>query len=159
MKNRRQLLFRAGTLLLVLVLAAAMFVIGRGHTVYFDNKTAEYGGQEYPAFHHVDVIVDGVKAAKLDKRDRGMTDTMGQNFTMTLEITDEKGAEPHAHKVSLRLPYGMDGILINLPELMAGLPEEAWLSELEIAVPESDSKEEAPAGGDMDPLGITPSEN
>ena len=50
MKSRRQLLFRAGALLIVLLIAAAMFVIGRGHTVYFDNKTIEVNGQTYEAF-------------------------------------------------------------------------------------------------------------
>ena len=143
MRSKRQLLFRAGALLIVLAIAACMFVIGRGHTVYFDNKTAEYNGQEYEAFHKVVVTVDGEQVAKLGKRDRGMADTMGQNFVMTLEITDEKGAQPHSHKVSMPLPYSMDGIIINIPELMAGLPAEAYMSEFIITpVEESESSDE-----------------
>jgi hypothetical protein len=143
MRSKRQLLFRAGALLIVLAIAACMFVIGRGHTVYFDNKTAEYNGQEYEAFHKVVVTVDGEQVAKLGKRDRGIADTMGQNFVMTLEITDEKGAQPHSHKVSMPLPYSMDGIIINIPELMAGLPAEAYMSEFIITpVEESESSDE-----------------
>ncbi|MBQ2041319.1 MAG: hypothetical protein II482_04120 [Lachnospiraceae bacterium] len=143
MRSKRQLLFRAGALLIVLAIAACMFVIGRGHTVYFDNKTAEYNGQEYEAFHKVVVTVDGEQVAKLGKRDRGMADTMGQNFVMTLEITDEKGSQPHSHKVSMPLPYSMDGIIINIPELMAGLPAEAYMSEFIITpVEESESSDE-----------------
>ncbi len=143
MRSKRQLLFRAGALLIVLAIAACMFVIGRGHTVYFDNKTAEYNGQEYEAFHKVVVTVDGEQVAKLGKRDRGMADTMGQNFVMTLEITDEKGSQPHSHKVSMQLPYSMDGIIINIPELMAGLPAEAYMSEFIITpVEESESSDE-----------------
>ena len=141
MRSRR-VLFRAGALLIVLLIAALMFVIGRGHTVYFDNKTAEYNGQSYEAFHKVVVTVDGEQVAKLGKRDRGMADTMGQKFEMTLEITDEKGSEPHSHKVSMTLPYGMDGIIINLPELMAGLPADAYLSEFVIAPVEEEETEE-----------------
>ena len=143
MRSKRQLLFRAGALLIVLAIAVCMFVIGRGHTVYFDNKTAEYNGQEYEAFHKVVVTVDGEQVAKLGKRDRGMADTMGQNFVMTLEITDEKGSQPHSHKVSMPLPYSMDGIIINIPELMAGLPAEAYMSEFIITpVEESESSDE-----------------
>ena len=143
MRSKRQLLFRAGALLIVLAIAACRFVIGRGHTVYFDNKTAEYNGQEYEAFHKVVVTVDGEQVAKLGKRDRGMADTMGQNFVMTLEITDEKGSQPHSHKVSMPLPYSMDGIIINIPELMAGLPAEAYMSEFIITpVEESESSDE-----------------
>jgi hypothetical protein len=68
---------------------------------------------------------------------------------MTLEITDEKGSEPHSHKVSMTLPYGMDGIIINLPELMAGLPAEAYLSEF-VIVPVEETEEET----EVDEFGI-----
>lgn len=142
MKNKRQLIFRIAALAIVLVIAAAMFVVGRGHTIYFDNKTLEYNGQEFKAYHKVKVIVDGEEVAKLSERDRGMADIMGQTLTMTLEITDEKGGTPHSHKVSMGIPYGMDGIILNLPALMAGQPEDAYLSEFVIVAPEEDEEEE-----------------
>ena len=50
MKEKRKLIFRVGALLLVLLIAAAMMVTGRGHTVYFDNKTIEYNGQSCEAY-------------------------------------------------------------------------------------------------------------
>jgi hypothetical protein len=142
MKNKRQLIFRIAALAIVLVTAAAMFVVGRGHTIYFDNKTLEYNGQEYKAFHKVKVIVDGKEVAKLSERDRGMADIMGQTLSMTLEITDEKNGTPHSHKVSMGIPYNMDGIIINLPALMAGQPEEAYMSEFVIVTPEENEEEE-----------------
>ena len=142
MKNKRQLIFRIAALAIVLVIAAAMFVVGRGHTIYFDNKTLEYNGQEYKAFHKVKVIVDGKEVAKLSERDRGMADIMGQTLTMTLEITDEKNGTPHSHKVSMGVPYNMDGIIINIPALMAGQPEDAYLSEFVIVAPEETEEEE-----------------
>ena len=142
MKNKRQLIFRIAALAIVLVIAAAMFVVGRGHTIYFDNKTLEYNGQEYKAYHKVKVIVDGKEVAKLSERDRGMADIMGQTLTMTLEITDEKDGTPHSHKVSMGVLYNMDGIIINIPALMAGQPEEAYMSEFVIVAPEEDEEEE-----------------
>ena len=142
MKNKRQIIFRAVALAIVLAVAAAMFVIGRGHTIYFDNKTCEYNGQIVEAFYKVNVTVGGEKVAKLSARDRGMTDIMGQSVTMTLEITDEKDAAPHSHKVSMGVPYNMDGIIINIPALMAGQPEEAYMSEFVIVAPEEDEEEE-----------------
>ena len=149
MKSRRQLLFRAGALLLVLGIAAAMFVIGRGHTVYFDNKTIDSNGQSYEAFHRVEVYVNGERVARLGKKDRGMAETMGQKFDMTLKVTEEKGMDPESYDVHLNLPYGMDGILINIPALLGGETAEVFLSELEIVVPET---EESTEGGD-DSLG------
>ena len=142
MKNKRQLIFRIAALAIVLVIAAAMFVVGRGHTIYFDNKTLEYNGQEYKAFHKVKVIVDGKEVAKLSERDRGMADIMGQTLSMTLEITDEKNGTPHSHKVSMGVPYNMDGIIINIPALMEGQPEDAYLSEFVIVAPEETEEEE-----------------
>ena len=141
--NKRQLLFRAAAIVLILILAVIMFIIGRGHTIYFDNKSAEYDGKQYNAYYKVTVIKDKEKVAKLSEDERGMTDLMGQTLSMTLEITDEKGQEPHSHKVSMPIPYGTDGIVINVPELMAGLPQQAYMSEfVPIATSEEDEDEE-----------------
>ena len=41
MMNKRRWLFRIGMILLLVAVAACMMIIGRGHTVYFDNKTIE----------------------------------------------------------------------------------------------------------------------
>ena len=40
----RRLLFRLGTVLILISICAVMMIIGRGHTVYFDNKQLEYNG-------------------------------------------------------------------------------------------------------------------
>lgn len=141
--NKRQFLFRAAAIVLILILAVIMFIIGRGHTIYFDNKSAEYDGKQYNAYYKVTVIKDKEKVAKLAEDERGMTDLMGQTLSMTLEITDEKGQEPHSHKVRMPIPYGTDGIVINVPELMAGLPQQAYMSEfVPIATSEEDEDEE-----------------
>ena len=142
MKNKRQFLFRAAAIVLVLVIAVIMFIIGRGHTIYFDNKTAEYNGQKYESFYKVTVIKDKEKVAKLADDERGMTDLMGQTLTVTLEITDEKGGKSHAHKVSMPIPYDMDGIVINIPELMAGLPSDAYMSQFVPIATEEESEDE-----------------
>lgn len=143
MKNKRQLIFRAAAIAVILVIAVIMFIIGRGHTIYFDNVSADYEGKSYDAYYKVTVIKDGEKVAKLAEDERGMTDLMGQTLSMTLEITDEKGAEPHSHRVSMPIPYGTDGIVINIPELMAGLPSQAYMSEfVPIATSEEDTDEE-----------------
>ena len=149
MKNKKQWIARILTVAVLLGIAAVMFVIGRGHTVYFDNKTAEYNGTEYTAFHRVDVYVNGERVAKLNKRDRGMATWIGQNFRMELEITQNKGDEPKKMPVSIKLPYGMDGIVVNLPELIAGLPQEVWQSEFVPMVTVEEVEEEIITEDDM----------
>ena len=142
MKDKRRLLFRVAAIVIILVIAAVMFVIGRGHTLYFDNKETAYNGQTVEPFYKVVVTVGDQKPAKLSKGDRGMGEVMGQKLSMTVEITDEEGASPHAHKVNMSVPYNMDGITINIPALMAGLPEEAYLSEFVIEVPDTGATDE-----------------
>ena len=142
MKNKRRLLFRVAAIVIILVIAAVMFVIGRGHTIYFDNKETAYNGQTVEPFYKVVVTVGDQKPAKLSKGDRGMGEVMGQKLSMTVEITDEEGASPHAHKVNMSVPYNMDGITINIPALMAGLPEDAYLSEFVIEVPDTGATDE-----------------
>lgn len=157
----RKILIPAAVVLLCVALGALMMVIGRGHTVYIDNKTVEYNGTEYKAFYHVDVTVKGAeKTIKLDARDRGMAKWVGQNFHMELTITDEKGSQPRSLAVDLSLPYGMDGPILNLPALLAGQPQEAWLDEF-IPAPPSEEPEDIDLGdaleGDLTgDLGIEP---
>ena len=147
--NKKKWIARIGTVAVLLIIAAVMLVIGRGHTVYFDNKTIEVNGQTYEAFHKVEVFVKGEKVAKLGKRDRGMAETMGQKFEMTLEVTEEKGKDPDTYGVTLNLPYNMDGILINIPAMLNGLTEADFLSELEIALPEETEESQEGEEGDL----------
>ena len=145
----KTLLIRLAALAVCAAVAAAMMVIGRGHTVYFDNKTIEdYQGQEYKAYERVVVTVKGEEVAKLGKRERGMATSIGQSFKMTLEITEKKGDEPRTEEISIQLPYSVDGIVINLPAYLAGLPEDAWFSEFVPMVEEEPGEEELPGEGD-----------
>lgn len=158
MKSKRRTLFIALTVLALAAVAACMMVIGRGHEIYLDNKTLEgYEGQDYKAFERVVVTVKDEDVAKLGKRERGMSIWIGQNFKMTLEITENKGDEPVVKEINLKLPYDMDGIVVNLPALLAGLPEEAWLSEFIPAVTEEPIEEEPGIGDEFsmgDGLGL-----
>lgn len=150
MKSKRRIVFILLTVLVLVAIAGCMMVIGRGHTVYFDNKTLEgYEGQDYKAFDRVVVTVKGKEVAKLDKRDRGMSIWIGQNFKMTLAITEKKGDEPVVKEVSIKLPYSVDGIVINLPAYLAGLPEDAWYSEFVPAATEEPVEDEPGIGDEF----------
>lgn len=144
MNNKRKWIFRSCTLLVVLLIAALMFVVGRGHTVYIDNKTLEYNGETYNALQKVEVWVNGERLSKLSKRDRTMTTTIGNNFQMKLINTVNKGDEPTEVKVNLSLPYGWDGILVNIPGYLANLPQEAWMTEFIIEPTPPEEGEEEP---------------
>ncbi|MGN8895863.1 DUF6672 family protein [Flavonifractor sp. HCP28S3_F3] len=133
MKSRR-LLFRILLIVVLVAIAGVMMVIGRGHTVYFDNKTVEYQGTTYEAPYKIEIHVgnnaDGDALSKLYENERASADQIGQKITVTLIVTQEKGGDEEAPVTyTIPLPYGMDGPIINLPAYLAGLPEEAYLSE------------------------------
>ena len=70
---------------------------------------------------------------------------------MTLEIMESKGGSEETQTYKIPLPKNMDGIIINIPGYLAGLPEEAYLTEF-IAAPEpvTDEDTELPSGdGDV----------
>ena len=126
--NMRRLLFRIGAILVLLAIAACMMVIGRGHTVYFDNKKMEYEGQEIDTVRRVNVFVNGEQVAKLSAKDRGMASFTGQSFKFNIEYIREKGDDPELYEYTIKVPYGEDGIVLNLNGMVAGLPEEAYTS-------------------------------
>lgn len=147
--KKKVLLIRLIVVALCVALGAAMMVIGRGHTIYLDNKTLEdYQGQEYKSFEKVVISVKGEEDIKLAKRERDMATCLGQSFHMTLEITEKKGDQPRVEEIDLKLPYSMDGIIVNLPALLAGLPEEAWMTEF-IPAPEPEETEEPDVGDEF----------
>ena len=140
--NMRKLLFRLGTIAVLLAIAACMMVIGRGHTVYFDNKKLDYQGQTYDTYRRINVFVNGEQVAKLSAKDRGMASFMGQSFSFDLEITKEKGDDPVTNTYHIKVPYGRDGTVLNLPGMLAGLPEEAYTSEFVPVEPEPSAEDE-----------------
>ena len=141
-KKTTSILFKVGTVVVLLAIAAVMFVVGRGHTVYFDNKKLEYNGQTIDTPYKVVVIDGGEQVGKLYDKERAMTTVIGQTLDITFKITQEKGGDETIVSYRFALPYNMDGVIINLPGLFAGLPEEAYLSEFVQTIVEEDVDEE-----------------
>jgi len=132
--NKRRLAFRLGAIALLIAIAACMMVIGRGHTVYVDNKSIDFDGETFAPYYRATVYVNGERLSKLQPKERTSATNIGQSFSMTLELIKEKGGETETVDIALKLPYNMDGIIVNIPGYMAGLPEEAWMTEF-VSVP------------------------
>ena len=141
MNNKRKWIFRVCAILTIFIIAGVMALIGRGHTVYIDNKTLEYNGETYSALNRVEVWVGGERLSKLAKRERTSSTVIGQSFEMKLINTVNKGDEPTEEIVRLSLPYGWDGIVVNVPGYLAGLPQEAWMTQF-VSEPEPVTEEE-----------------
>ncbi len=127
--SARSLIIRILALAVVIGIGITMAIIGRGHTVYFDNKALDADGTSYKPFYKVEVFVKDQSVAKLGEGDRGMVPVMGQDFKMVLHITPKKGGKKVGSSVSMKLPYNIDGIVLNLPALLSGAEEDVYMDE------------------------------
>ena len=156
MDKKRTFFVRIAVFAAVIGLAALMMIIGRGHTIIIENKTFEYEGKTYEAAYKV-VAYDknGEKFAKLAKRERGMTTCMGQKYAFTVDITAEKDKDSKREIISIDIPYNLDGVIINLPAYLAGLPQEVYMTEYVVAPdPEEDVSSMSPDEQALDPNAI-----
>lgn len=142
MSNKKSFLIKLATVLVLVGIAVLMYFLGRGHTVYMDNKKLEYNGVTYDTPYKVEVYVDGERVAKLYDKERGSSICIGANFTMELVITQEKGGDETTQSVTIKLPYDKDGLIVNLPGILAGLPQDVYMTEFVSTEPVSDEAEE-----------------
>ncbi|MGN1163659.1 MAG: DUF6672 family protein, partial [Candidatus Ornithospirochaeta sp.] len=119
-------------IVLIILLAVLMFVIGKEHKIYFDNK--DYG--PYRAYQMVEVSVDKGEAIELMKRDRDVVAVTAQNHTIHIDaMGDEK-------TIKLHIPLMMRNVLINIPALMNGEDQSVWMEEFvveTVALPQDET--------------------
>jgi len=137
MKATRKLFFQIGTILIVLAIGVVMFIIGRGHNIYIDNKTIEnYNGSTIKAYYEVVVESKGNEPQTINARERIMIKTMGQKLKLKLTSSEKVSSLPEESEIEIHIPHSWDGAVINLPLLLRGYDESEWLSEY-IQVPSS----------------------
>ena len=140
---KKGLIAKICTVVVILGIAACMFIIGRGHTVYFDAKSIDYNGETLKPGYRTAIFVNDERVARLEDGDRGMATWIGQNFKFRVEVTPEKGADPVPYEFSIKLPYSLDGIVLNMPALIAGAPQNVYMTEfVSLAVESSPADEE-----------------
>ena len=150
MKNKtRSWIIRAAFLLVLVLIAVVMLRIGRGHTVYFDTRALDDQGTTTAAPYKITVTVNGEQISKLYEKERCSVTNIGDKLELTLEVMQQKGGSETTTTYTLKLPHNLDGVIINLPGYIAGLPEEAYLEEF-IPAPSTDlDDEEAPVTDDI----------
>ncbi|MGN1189191.1 MAG: DUF6672 family protein [Candidatus Ornithospirochaeta sp.] len=118
-KFTKALCIRIIAILLVILLAVIMFIIGKQHKIYFDNK--DWG--PYKAYQFVEVSVDKQDSVELARRDRDVFTVVAQGHTIYIDaMGDEK-------EVKIHIPLFMKDVLINIPALMNGEDQDKWMEE------------------------------
>ena len=139
--SKRSWIIRIAFVLVLVLIAVLMLRIGRGHTIYFDNRTLEYQGTTTAAPYKITVYVNGEQISKLYDKERCMVTNIGDSLELTVEVMQQKGGSETTETYKLTLPHSIDSVIINLPAYMAGLPEEAYLEEF-IPAPSADLDDE-----------------
>ena len=65
------------------------------------------------------------------------------------KIMAEKGGDETRETYRIKLPRNLDGIVVNLPAYLAGLPKEAWMSEFVPLTTQETVEEEVPASDEF----------
>lgn len=139
--TKRSWIIRIAFILALVLVAVLMLRIGRGHTVYFDNRALDKDGQSVAAPYKITVYVNGEQISKLYDKERCMVTNIGDSLELTVEVMQQKGGSETTETYKLTLPHSIDSVIINLPAYMAGLPEEAYLEEF-IPAPSADLDDE-----------------
>ena len=139
--TKRSWIIRIAFVLVLVLVAVLMLRIGRGHTVYFDNRALDKDGQSVAAPYKITVYVNGEQISKLYDKERCMVTNIGDRLELTVEVMQQKGGSETTKTYKLTLPHSIDSVIINLPAYMAGLPEEAYLEEF-IPAPSADLDDE-----------------
>lgn len=139
--TKRSWIIRIAFILVLVLVAVLMLRIGRGHTVYFDNRALDKDGQSVAAPYKITVYVNGEQISKLYDKERCMVTNIGDRLELTVEVMQQKGGSETTETYKLTLPHSIDSVIINLPAYIAGLPEEAYLEEF-IPAPSADLDDE-----------------
>ena len=139
--TKRSWIIRIAFVLVLVLVAVLMLRIGRGHTVYFDNRALDKDGQSVAAPYKITVYVNGEQISKLYDKERCMVTNIGDSLELTVEVMQQKGGSETTETYKLTRPHSSDSVIINLPAYMAGLSEEAYLEEF-IPAPSADLDDE-----------------
>lgn len=98
-----------------LLLAVAMFLTGRTHTLLVDNKGSQEG--LYEAVDGMEVRVDGGAPEEMLRNDRSRFTVKGQRVTLSIEFFDGREGQ----EFTVRIPLLQDTVLLSVPRLLAGV--------------------------------------
>ncbi len=145
----RSWLIRIAFVLVLVLLAVLMLIIGRGHTIYFDNRALEYQGTTIEAPYKITVIVNGERVSQINNKERCSVTNIGDKLELTVKVMQQKGGSETTTTYPMKLPHDIDSVIINLPGYMAGLPEEAYLEEFIPAPSNEIDDDETPITDDI----------
>lgn len=108
-------------MIVVIGISVALFITGRLHNVYFENKTKN----GYEAIKDISYSLNGEKAKKVRVNRRGMGEVKGRTHELVVTYKDEAGKKQEIKK-SITLG-ATENVIIYLPVLVGN--GENWMEE------------------------------
>ena len=143
MKISKNLIYKIILVIILVIICFVMIYIGRGHTLYLDNKSMDVNGKTVEAPYRIKVFIKGKEVADLNDGDRGMGIWIGPKAQLDFEITEVKGGEKKNIYYNVPLPWQYDGVVINLVGLMNGAEYDNYISEfVPLGISTSEEEEE-----------------
>lgn len=113
--KKKTVLVRAAIAVVYILLAVAMFVTGRTHTVLIDNKSAEDGS--FKAVNGMEITINHLPSSEFMKGDRDKFTVKGQHVKIHVESFD--GQIDTVFMV--KIPLKQDAVLVSVPKLVNGV--------------------------------------
>jgi hypothetical protein len=115
MKNRRNLI-RISLIIVLIFISLLLFLFGKQHEVFVDNKTIEINGTQYLNIDKANIKIDDGEYIEVEKRKRKKLITVGPYHTITLQYTNEEGKTIILEE---KINLGFKGdVVINIPALI-----------------------------------------
>jgi hypothetical protein len=122
----RSLIQRACAVFGLFALAACLFYIGKGHTLLLDTNAVTINGKELRSWASVTVVVDGEDLdSSMGRAERVMVDVSGPKHTIV--IADDADTDKKMEK-TFRIPTFMKTVVVSIPAILGGAPEEHWVA-------------------------------
>jgi hypothetical protein len=117
----RQNGFRAGLLVVLVLLGVYLFTSGRQHQMFVDNKTVELEGKAYEPAALVRVGFNGGEPLELASGDRDVTQVVGPSHTVKIEVLNESGDVVQTLDGDFKWVSTKKG-MFSVPAFMGGAP-------------------------------------
>jgi hypothetical protein len=118
--SNRRFAARAAIVAALVVLAFAMYNIGKEYNVLLDNKTVSIDGVEYPMLETVSLTLDGVKKNDVKADARAAHKMVGKSHKIKIDVLrGDKSVEKTVER-TVKFSMNMRAWMISLPALAGG---------------------------------------
>lgn len=116
-------MYQIGLVVVLILIAALLFRIGKGHTLLIDNNAMTINGKAYAAVEAVRVTVDGQpKPITVKSGERDQTIVKGASHSVKAELLDANGTVTATVEKKFKLATLADAFILSTPAILADDP-------------------------------------